>query len=96
MKYGSGTRLFTFEYLKNRQSNLEICQKEGRGEKTTACKLEFFIIRTVASGNTFFSNEGTCKVKKKCKAKIYTSAYNFQKPPEKQRRRINSTWHINL
>lgn len=65
MKYGSGTRMFTFEYLENRQSNLEICQKEGRGEKTTACKL----IRTVASGNIFFSNEGKCKVKKNAKQK---------------------------
>lgn len=72
MKYGSGTRMFTFEYLENRQSNLEICQKEGRGEKTTACKL----IRTVASGNIFFSNEGKCKVKKNAKQKKKISVYN--------------------
>ena len=96
MKYGSGTRLFTFEYLENRQSNLEICQKEGRGEKTTACKLEFFIIRTVASGNIFFSYEGTCKVKKNAKQKYILVHIIFKKKKEKQRRRINSTWHINL
>ena len=80
MKYGSGTRLFTFEYLENRQSNLEICQKEGRGEKTTACKLEFFIISMVASGNLFFSNEGTCKVNKNAKQKYILVHIIFKKP----------------